>query len=83
MSFKTKSGKKNDMSGIKKVLSKNDDVENKKRDPFLLRKKFVWIKDDWDSETRLENLQKKSGFGLDRCFPFCRFSSKFLLCILW
>ena len=34
----TKSGKKNDMSGIKKVLSKNDDIENKKKGRFLLRK---------------------------------------------
>ena len=29
----------------------------------LLRKMFVWMKDDWDSVTRQENLQKgKIGF---------------------
>ena len=41
------------------------------------KKMLVWIKDDRDSVTQWENLQKRCGLRLDRCFLCCRFSSKF------
>ena len=37
----TKSGKKDDMSGIKRCCWKNDDVENEKKEEFL-RKNACW-----------------------------------------
>ena len=42
----------------------------------FLRKMLVGIKDDRDSMTRQENLQKRCRFRLDRCFPFFRLSSQ-------
>ena len=55
----TKSCKKKWHVENKKVSLKNYDVENKKKGCFLLQKMFVWIKDDQESVTRWENLQKK------------------------
>ena len=67
--------KKTDMSGIKGVDKKNAMLKMIKKK--FLRKMFVGIKDDRDSMTRQENLQKRCKLGLDRCLPFCRLSSKF------
>ena len=78
------SEKKSVLSRIKKVLLKNAVFENdQKKEDFFFQKMFIWIKDDRDSVTRWKICKKKKRFGLDRCFPFCRSSSKFLLCIPW
>ena len=44
------------------LLKKIYHVENDQKKVFL-RKMLVWIKDDRDSMTRQENLQKKIGIG--------------------
>ena len=62
LSIKWKVVKKSDMSRIKRCCWKNDDVENEKN-CVLLRKMYVWMKDNRDSVTRQENYQKrKIGF---------------------
>ena len=66
------------MSGIKGVDKKKCHVESdQKRERVFLRKMFVWINDDRDSMTQWENLQKRYGLGLDRCFLCCRFLQSF------
>ena len=62
------------LSGIKMCCKKKYIyyVENEKR--VFFTKMLVGIKDDRDSVTRWENLQKRYGLRLDRCFLFCYFS---------
>ena len=75
--------KKNDSIWNKKVVIKNMSCWKWSKKEVFYYEKCCWIKDDRDSMTRWENLPK-NGFELDRCFPLCRFSSKFFfVCILW
>ena len=72
-----KIGKKNVLSRIKRCCQKKIYIVLKTIKKKFLWKMLVWIKDDRDNVTRWENLQKRWGLRLDRCFLFCRFSSKF------
>ena len=72
--FQTKIDKKCDddvLSRIKMCCKKN--ILCWKWKKGFLRKMLVGIKDDRDSVTRWENLQKRYGLRLDSCFLFCYF----------